>query len=679
MTRRSLKRHHTKSHQKEKNNPNKESSVIKKILIANRGEIACRIIRTARQLKIKTVAIYSEIESSALHVTMADEAYCVGTAAPKQSYLNISKIIDILRLSHADAVHPGYGFLSENPEFAQAVEAAGAIFIGPTPKIIHDMGDKLRAKEIARAAGISLIPGSTQPVTTRQEVEDFTNQHGFPILLKAAAGGGGKGMRVVYEAEDIEQALIRTAGEALSSFNDDRVFIEKFIEHPRHIEVQILGDKHGTILHLGERDCSLQRRHQKVIEEAPASNLCTALRHQIIEEALKLARYIGYVSAGTVEFIVAPDQQFYFLEVNTRLQVEHPVTDWIYNLDLVEMMIQIAAGKPLSRTQETLIPKGHAIEARLYAEDADNDFLPSSGRLIQYYHPPPNDTLRIDAGAREGDNISIYYDPMIAKIIVRGCDRANALSLMDQYLSQFFVEGVDSNLNYLQRLLAEPEVVKGHLTTNLIADKAEKLSSSDGSFVMNEQFKEQLACIALSLKLTIDPFLSNVSEWQCSFGNDIVALTYLGRNQIRIKKSIFTTSFIWLHQQILFECQINEELIKGKVKVQNGQFYFTIGGYQLYVFIERSSVFELFKYLPTTNNDDNVHLIRSPMPGVLLSLSIAVGDIVKRGQVIAVIEAMKMENTLKSPTDGIIAEINAIPGESLIKSQIIARFDVNST
>jgi propionyl-CoA carboxylase alpha chain len=335
------------------------------------------------------------------------------------------------------------------------------------------------------------------------------------------------------------------------------------------------------------------------------------------------------------------------------------------------MMIQVAAGKPLSRTQESLIPKGHTIEARLYAEDADNDFLPSSGRLIQYYHPMPNDTLRIDAGVREGDAISIYYDPMIAKIIVRGCDRANALSLMDQYLSQFFVEGVDSNLNYLQRLLAEPEIVKGHLTTNLIADKAEKLSSSN--VMMNEQFKEQLACIALSLKLAIDPFLSNVSEWQCSFDNDIVALTYLGQNQMQIKKAIFTTSFAWLHQQILFECQINEELIKGKVKVQNGQFYFTIGGYQFCVFIERRSVFDLLKHLPKIKNDDNVYLVRSPMPGVLLSLSIAVGDIVKRGQTIAVIEAMKMENTLKASTDGTIAEINAIPGESLIKSQIIAR------
>ena len=655
---------------------NVELGVIKKILIANRGEIACRIIRTARQMKIKTVAIYSEIEANALHVTMADEAYCIGSAAPKQSYLNISKIIDVLHLSHADAVHPGYGFLSENPEFARAVESAGAIFIGPPPHIIHDMGDKLRAKEIAHAAGIPLIPGSTQPVTTPQEIQAFTNQHGFPILLKAAAGGGGKGMRVVYGPEEIEQALIRTTSEALSSFNDGRVFIEKFIEHPRHIEVQILGDRHGTVLHLGERDCSLQRRHQKVIEEAPAPNLCATLRHQIIEEAIKLAQHIGYISAGTVEFIVAPDQQFYFLEVNTRLQVEHPITEWIYELDLVELMIQVAAGRPLNRTQDSLKPKGHAIEARLYAEDADNDFLPSSGRLIQYYHPLPNDTLRIDTGVREGDNISIYYDPMVAKIIVRGCDRAHALSLMDQYLSQFVVEGVDSNINYLQRLLADSNVVKGHLTTNLIADKSEKLSSSNNAFWMDERNKEQLACIALSLKLTIDPFLSNVTQWQCAFGNDIISLTYLGNGQIRIKKDIFTTSFRWSHQQTLFECQVNEELIRGKVKIHNGQFYFTIGGHQVCIFIERNSVFNLFKYLPKTNNDENIHLIRSPMPGVLLSLSIKVGDPIKRGQAIAVIEAMKMENVLKAPTDGVITEVKAMAGESLMKSQIIARIDI---
>lgn len=648
---------------------------MQKILIANRGEIACRIIRTARRMKIKTVAIYSEADKAAMHVAMADEAYCIGLAPAKDSYLNIAKVIEALKSSKADAVHPGYGFLSENAEFAEAVELAGAIFIGPSPSIIRDMGDKLCAKAIARKAGIPLIPGSIHPVATAQEVKEFADSHGFPILLKAAAGGGGKGMRVVYTPDAIEEALSRTRSEALSSFGDDRVFIEKFIEHPRHIEIQILGDTHGNIIHLGERDCSLQRRHQKVVEETPAPNLDSALREQIIAQALKIAHHIGYVSAGTVEFVVAPDHQFYFLEVNTRLQVEHPVTESVYGIDLVELMIQVAAGKKLPLSQEKLKPQGHAIEVRLYAEDADNDFLPSSGRLIQYHHPTTDDLLRIDSGVREGDSISIYYDPMIAKVIVHAPDRQAALDHLQKYLSQFVIEGIDCNLNYLQRLMADSDVINGKLSTNLIGDKAEILSPHDYSFQnLPETIQEMIACTALTLKIAIDPSLQNEPDWICAIANSRIHLSNMGSGQIKIKEELYTTSFTWLHQRALFECQINNQCLVGKVQAKGGKFLLTIQGQQFLIFVERSPIWSLLKHLPQRKSDENINSICSPMPGVLLSLHIAVGDKVKRGQTIAVIEAMKMENTLKAPAEGVITEVAAIPGESLLKSQVIARF-----
>lgn len=649
--------------------------MIRKILVANRGEIACRIIRTARRMKIETVAVYSESDKGALHVAMANEAYCIGPAPTKDSYLNITNIIEALKTSKADAVHPGYGFLSENAGFAEAVELAGAIFIGPPPRIIRDMGDKLCAKAIARKAGVPLIPGSLHPVTRTQEVEDFAALHGFPLLLKAAAGGGGKGMRVIYTSDAIEEALLRTRSEAHSGFGDDRVFIEKFIEHPRHIEIQILGDLHGNIIHLGERDCSLQRRHQKVVEETPAPNLRPDLRDQIIAQALEIARHIGYVSAGTVEFVVAPDGQFYFLEVNTRLQVEHPVTELVYGVDLIELMIQVASGQKLPFSQKELPSHGHAIEVRLYAEDADNDFLPSSGRLVQYHHPLPDEMLRIDSGVREGDSISIYYDPMIAKVIVHAPDRKTVLAHLQRYLSQFIIEGVDSNLNYLQRLLADSDVITGRLSTNLIGDKAEELSPHTHFFEsLPEATQELIACTALALKIAIDPSLQSEPEWGCAIVDSTLHLSYGGSGQIKIKDRLFITSLKWLHQRSLFECRVNDQVVIGKFQAKGDKFQLTIQGQQFLLFVERAHIWSLLKHLPQQKNDENVHLIRSPMPGILLSLHVAVGDKVKRGQTIAVIEAMKMENTLKAPVEGVIAEITAIPGESLLKSQVIARF-----
>lgn len=505
------------------------------------------------------------------------------------------------------------------------------------------------------------------------EIDKFIHEHGLPILLKAAAGGGGKGMRVVRHQEEIENALARTQSEALSSFHDDRVFIEKFIENPRHIEIQILGDHHGNILHFGERDCSLQRRHQKVIEETPAPHLCPSLRQQMITAALELAKSINYFSAGTVEFIVTPDHQFYFLEVNTRLQVEHPITEEVYGVDLVELMILIAEGKPLPFTQSPLSPQGHAIEARLYAEDPDNDFPPSSGQLVHYHSPSSSNYLRIDTGIREGDNVSIYYDPMLAKIIAKADSRSKALALLQQALSQFVIEGIDCNLSYLQRLLATPEVVQGHFHTHTIQEKNSLLSSSTPSLEnLSFLFQQQLACIAFSIKLFFDPYLTSATQWVCAYKEEILEVTLLSKNRFQIHQTVFEVSLQWLYQHSVFTCSLNGHPFTGTFRHHQGHLYLTLEGQEYCFFVERASIWPLYSHLPLPSTTESSHLIKSPMPGILKSLYIKKGDSIKKGQPIAVIEAMKMENTLRAPQEGKIVDLKVQAGQNLTKAQIIA-------
>lgn len=625
---------------------------------------------------IKTVAIYSEVDQFAEHVQLADEAYLVGPSPSKDSYLNISKIIEAIKATKADAVHPGYGFLSENADFAAAVIQTGAIFIGPSPQIIKDMGDKLQAKEIARNAGIPLIPGSREPINNTQAVKDFAKEHGYPILLKAAAGGGGKGMRVIYEDDEIEEALNRTKSEALSSFSDSRVFIEKFIEHPRHIEVQILGDQHGSIYHFGERDCSLQRRHQKVVEETPAPNLPSQLRESIIEQAMKIAKHMGYYSAGTVEFVLAPDNKFYFLEVNTRLQVEHPVTEMVYEVDLVELMIRIANGEKLDINQHSIQPQGHAIEVRLYAEDADNNFFPSCGKLNVYHAPPATPALRLDSGIREGDTISIYYDPMIAKIISYGVSREEALSELQQALSQFIVSGVDTNLNYLQRLLADKDVRRGIFHTNLIADKTEVLAPSYHDLSAYPFLKEALCGTALLIRLEAEPALAIDENWICAFDQKETQIKNLGAGLYMIGSTVCSLDFQWIYQKALFFIKVNNTPYYGKATYKAGVCHITLLGCEYAIFIEREALWDLQQHLSKKSNQENANQIQSPMSGILLSLQVAVGDRIQKGQIVAIIEAMKMENTLKSPTDGIITDIFATPKDSLTKGQIIAKLSI---
>ncbi|MEE8173323.1 MAG: acetyl-CoA carboxylase biotin carboxylase subunit, partial [Alphaproteobacteria bacterium] len=442
--------------------------MFKKILIANRGEIACRIIRSARAMDIGTVAVYSEADDGALHMRVADEAFPIGPPAASESYLQIEKIIDAARQAGADAVHPGYGFLAENSAFAERLTAEGIVFIGPPSSAIAAMGDKIAAKKLAEKAGLDIIPGHLEAIEAGGEAESIASNIGYPVMIKAAAGGGGKGMRIAASANMLSDCIASAIHEATQAFGDGRVFIEKFIEQPRHIEIQILADGHGNIIHLGERECSIQRRHQKIIEEAPSPLLDETTRGAMAEQACALAREVGYVSAGTVEFVADQQRKFYFLEMNTRLQVEHPVTEFVTGIDLVEQQIRIAAGEKLSLTQGDVKQNGWAMECRLYAEDPARGFMPSVGRLVRYREPVPSATVRVDTGVFEGDEISIYYDPMIAKLISHGADRESAIAAMREALDNYQVHGIFHNLTFLSAILGHPRFAAGRLSTAFI-------------------------------------------------------------------------------------------------------------------------------------------------------------------------------------------------------------------
>ncbi|MCH8840716.1 MAG: acetyl-CoA carboxylase biotin carboxylase subunit [Planctomycetes bacterium] len=445
--------------------------MFKKILIANRGEIACRVVKTARKMGIASVAVYSEADQDALHVSLADEAVCIGPAAPSESYLAIDNILRACRETGAEAVHPGYGFLSENAPFAERLQEAGIAFIGPGVHAITSMGDKITSKRLAQEAGLNTIPGSPDVIQDTDMAENVARDIGYPVMLKASAGGGGKGMRIARDDNQCREGFERATNEARSSFGDDRILVEKYIEQPRHIEIQVLGDSQGNVIHLGERECSLQRRHQKVVEEAPSPFIDEATRTAMGEQAVALARAVDYQSAGTVEFLVDANRNFYFLEMNTRLQVEHPVTEFVTGLDLVELMIRIAAGEPLPLTQAEVKVNGWAIEARIYAEDPSRNFLPSIGRLVRYLPPTESETVRVDAGVVEGGEVSIHYDPMIAKLITHGADRPQAIERMRDALNEFCIRGVTHNLSFLAALVDLPSFAEGRFTTNLIAEQ----------------------------------------------------------------------------------------------------------------------------------------------------------------------------------------------------------------
>ncbi len=661
--------------------------MFKKILIANRGEIACRIIRTARRMGIATVAVYSDADAEALHVQMAEEAVQIGPAPSAQSYLNIERIVEACRATGAEAVHPGYGFLSENPGFARALAKAGVVFIGPGPDAIAAMGDKIESKKLARAAGVSSVPGHLDVIPDPEAAVTIARDIGYPVMLKASAGGGGKGMRIAANDAEARDGFRAAASEAKTSFADDRIFVEKYIEEPRHIEIQVLGDGHGNIVHLGERECSIQRRHQKVIEEAPSPFLDNDTREAMGAQAIALARAVDYRSAGTVEFIVDRQRNFYFLEMNTRLQVEHPVTEEVTGLDLVELMIRVAAGEPLRFTQEDFKLTGWAIEARVYAEDPTRNFLPSIGRLRRY-RPPIGDDIRLDTGVFEGSEISLYYDPLLAKLVASGPDRDTAIDRLRSALDAFCVAGVQHNIPFLAAVAAKPRFRAGSLSTNFIAEEFPGGFAPPAGFVEPDRVILLAAALAHRRRHERETAIDGKSagariepaeDWVIMLDGRAhpVAVRPDGaayRVEIDGESRIATTD--WQPGQHLLHARVEQHAATIQIECLSGAVLRLVhGGVIRHAQVLSPRAAELLALMPEKKTPDTSRLLLSPMPGLLSSLAVTQGQEVKAGEPLAIVEAMKMENVLRAERDGRIARIRANPGDSLSVDQVILEFE----
>ena len=667
--------------------------MFKKILIANRGEIACRVINTARQMGIATVAVYSDADRLALHVKMADEAVHIGASPAGQSYLRIEAILAAVQATGAEAVHPGYGFLSENQEFAAALEAAGVVFIGPPSSAIAAMGDKITSKKLAMAAGVSTVPGYMGIIADAEEAVRIAGQVGYPVMIKASAGGGGKGMRIAYREDEVRQGFASSQSEAAASFGDDRIFIEKFVTQPRHIEIQVLADGHGHCVYLHERECSIQRRNQKVIEEAPSPFLDPATRQAMGEQACALARAVGYTSAGTVEFIVDAARQFYFLEMNTRLQVEHPVTELITGVDIVEQMIRVAAGEVLPFAQSDLQIKGWALECRLYAEDPYRGFLPSIGRLTRYRPPVEGVTesgsvVRNDTGVYEGGEISLFYDPMIAKLCTWGVDRPAALQEMRLALDMFEVEGIGHNLPFVGAVMDHPRFIAGEITTAFIAE--EYPDGFKGAVLESAALRRVVAAAAAMHRVaeirrtrisgTMDNHKRKVGNaWvveaqDAAFAVTIAAdpegssVTFADGATLRVRSD-------WRPGQTLAQLVVGGERLVIKVaKVPMG-FRMRLRGADLKVLVRTPRAAELAKWMIEKLPPDQSRLLLCPMPGLLVRLSVAEGETVEVGQALATVEAMKMENILRAERRGVVKRILGVAGESLKVDAVIMEFE----
>jgi len=687
--------------------------MFKRILIANRGEIACRIIKTARRMGIETVAVYSEADRDALHVEMADEAVPIGPPPAAESYLSIEKIIAAGKRSGAQAVHPGYGFLSERPAFAEALEAAGIVFIGPNAGAIAAMGDKIAAKKAAARAQVSTVPGHLGIITDEREAVQIADAIGYPVMIKASAGGGGKGMRIAHAAGEVAEGFARARSEAKSSFGDDRVFIEKFITDPRHVEIQVLGDKHGNVIYLGERECSIQRRNQKVAEEAPSPLLDAATRAAMGEQAVALAKAVGYDSAGTVEFVAGQDKSFYFLEMNTRLQVEHPVTELITGIDLVEQMIRVAAGERLAIKQSDVELQGWAVETRIYAEDPYRNFLPSIGRLKRYRPPPERRaggvTVRNDTGVTEGGEISLYYDPMIAKLVTHAPTRKQAIAAQADALDAFTIEGIRHNIPFLSALMQHPRWQAGALSTGFIAEefpggfhpitpsretanvlaavaaaidhvlgeRKRRISGQAAGRAVNRERRRAVRLGNSEISLEIRRSDSGAShDRDLATDNssnappdDVLMVDVLGAGEAH---HVLASS--WRPGDLVWHGTVDGEAISVQVRPVLNGFDLAHRGIEARAYVYTECEAQAARLMPVKKVADSGKALRCPMPGLVIAIAVAEGQEVKAGDTLAIVEAMKMENVLRAERDGVVKAIKAKLGDSLAVDAVIMEF-----
>ena len=666
--------------------------MFKKILIANRGEIACRVIKSARDMGIKTVAIYSDADAQALHVKMADEAVHIGPPPANESYIVIEKVMEAIRATGAEAVHPGYGFLSENKLFAEALAKEGVAFIGPPASAIEAMGDKITSKKIAQEAEVSTVPGYMGLIEDAEEAVKISNEIGYPVMIKASAGGGGKGMRIAWNDDEAREGFQSSKNEAAASFGDDRIFIEKFVTQPRHIEIQVLADSHGNAIYLGERECSIQRRNQKVIEEAPSPFLDEETRAAMGEQAVSLAEAVGYTSAGTVEFIVDGEKNFYFLEMNTRLQVEHPVTELITGVDLVEQMIRIAAGEELTIEQDDVKLNGWAMESRLYAEDPYRNFLPSIGRLTKYRPPEEfaadDHVVRNDTGVYEGGEISMYYDPMIAKLCTWGEDRASAIEHMRNALDGFELEGIGHNLPFLSAVMDHPKFISGDITTAFIAE--EYPDGFDG-VELDEYAQRRVVAAAAAMYRVAEIRRTRVSgrmdNHERKVGDDWVVRLQGHSHPVTIEADregstihfedgrTHRVASDWTPGQSLARLTVDGSPLVLKVEKITSGFRVRTRGADLKVQVHTPRQADLAGLMIEKLPPDTSRMLLCPMPGLIVKVEVAVGDEVQEGQNLCTVEAMKMENILRAEKRGVVKTINAAVGDSLAVDDIIMEFE----
>jgi propionyl-CoA carboxylase alpha chain len=661
--------------------------MIKRLLVANRGEIACRIIKTAKKMGIFTIAVYSEADTNSLHVKMADKAIYIGPSPANQSYLNRKRIMEAIELSGADAVHPGYGFLSENADFVALLEKHKINFIGPNSSAIRSMGDKIEAKKIAKAAGVSIVPGYMAAIKDAKEAIKLANKVGYPVMLKAAAGGGGKGMRVVRSNDEMQQAFSSTTNEARNNFSDERTFIEKFIENPRHIEIQLIADKHGNYICLGERECSIQRHHQKVIEEAPSPLLDEKTRKKMYDQSKALAKKVSYFSAGTIEFIVAPDKKFYFMEMNTRLQVEHPVTELITGHDLVELMIRVANGEKLSFDQKSVILNGWAFESRIYAEDPSAGFIPSTGQVHTYKEPEKNENVRIDTGIYEGGEVSMYYDAMISKLCTYAPTRAQAIEGMKDALGKFVIRGVSHNISFLQAIFNNQKFVNGNISTNFIEEEFKggivgpELSDEESAVMLASSIYIHLADAKRSAQITgqlrgTTQFLG--TRWVVRLGENNYPVTVRPIDdgyKVTFENRRFYITSKWVLGSKLFDCSVNGKNYNLQIEYAAAGFRISFMGKMLLASVYTPRAAELNKFMRVRSGETDQKNLVANISGMLVEVKVKEGDEVIKGQPLLVLEAMKMENILYAATNGKVVKVYHQKGANISNGEVLIEIE----